>query len=109
MSLIYIQQRSYHYIILCVDGSVIRCLYLDVDGSGMAHADMVYVMLCLFVCMYTVSMRPNLNLVRGFFFKGCSQPPLVPFYRSSMINCFSMSAHCIAWAHFVAPRYEKYE
>ena len=39
MSLIYIQQRSYHYIILCVDGSVIRCLYLDVDGSGMAHAD----------------------------------------------------------------------
>ena len=80
MTLIYIQQRSYHYIILWVDVGVVWCLYLNVDGSGMAHADMVCMICIMFViCIYTVSMRPNLNLV-WWFFKGSSQPPLVPLF-----------------------------
>ena len=52
MTLVYIQQRSYHYVFLCIDGSVFRCLYLNVDGNGLAHADMVRMICIVFMYMY---------------------------------------------------------
>ena len=41
MTLIYIQQRSYHYDFCGIDVSVCRCLYLDVYGNELVHAVMV--------------------------------------------------------------------
>ena len=52
MTLIYIQQGSYHYVFCGMDVSVFRCLYLDVDGNKLVHAVMVCMICIVFMYMY---------------------------------------------------------
>ena len=80
MSLIYIQQRSYHYVILCVDGSVLRCLYLSMDGSGMAVLTW-YVRYVVFIHMYMYCVNETLFELGLVVFYGLFSTSSSPFLQ----------------------------